>query len=179
MAYILSKLKKITYQPSEVDFAMFSSINAYIENYNSEGQLWNTCLPPINIDLLTFDFTELSSSSFDILICINMIHISPFECTEKLFELASKVLSSHGVLYTYGPYCIDGVIDNMTESNISFHNSLKQRNPAWGIRSLIDILEIARRNNFYLDKKISMPANNFSLIFKRGFNDNADFNSNI
>ena len=55
--------------------------------------------------------------------CINMIHISPWKCTESLFKNASILLNPGGMLFTYGPYAVNGIIT--PESNISFNQSLK------------------------------------------------------
>lgn len=49
----------------------------------------------------------------------------------------------------------------------NFDISLKARDPTWGVRSVEDIIELARMNGLSLDQTVEMPANNLSLIFRK------------
>ncbi|GBO98561.1 UPF0585 protein CG18661 [Eumeta japonica] len=82
-----------------------------------------------------------------------------------LFENAGAYLKSEGLMITYGPYSKDGVIS--PESNVSFHASLKARDPSWGIRDINDLEKLAQKNNITLIDTIEMPANNKTLIWKK------------
>jgi hypothetical protein len=53
--------------------------------------------------------------SMDLIVCINMIHISPWEATLGLMKVAGEKLTSGGYLYCYGPYKVDGIL---VESNL-------------------------------------------------------------
>jgi hypothetical protein len=66
------------------------------------------------------------------------------------------------LLFTYGPYRFDG---KTAPSNEAFDQSLKSRNPAWGIRD-VAALQLAAVG-FTLATAIEMPANNHSLVFRR------------
>jgi hypothetical protein len=101
---------------------------------------------------------------FKLILCINMIHISPWEATIGLFRLAKENVVSGGILYCYGPYKVGGTA---VESNLAFDRSLKSRNSAWGIRDLEMVTTLAEENGFQLQEKIEMPANNLSVIFKK------------
>ena len=101
----------------------------------------------------------------DGIVCVNMIHISPWSATQGLFEGAAKRLASDGLLYTYGPYARDG--RHTSEGNESFDASLRAQNPDWGIRSLEDVERLGQSVGFRLDEVIEMPANNLSLVFRR------------
>ena len=48
-----------------------------------------------------------------------------------------------------------------------FDASLRERNADWGIRLLEDVDTVAARHDFTRDQRISMPANNLSLIYRR------------
>tara|TARA_Y100001968_G_C19232738_1_gene655303 strand:+ start:40 stop:672 length:633 start_codon:yes stop_codon:yes gene_type:complete len=97
------------------------------------------------------------------IICINMIHISPWVCTKALFEESKKYLNKNTFLYLYGPFFRS---DKQThENNLRFDHSLKLQNQLWGVRHLDRVNEIAFRNGFELDKIIEMPANNLSVIY--------------
>ncbi|MBX7201042.1 MAG: DUF938 domain-containing protein [Rhodospirillaceae bacterium] len=101
----------------------------------------------------------------DAILCVNMIHISPWSATAALFAGASKILSGGGVLVTYGPHSIDG--DFLAQSNLAFDASLKSRNPAWGIRDVNDVARVAADNGLTLHETVRMPANNLLLVFDR------------
>lgn len=53
--------------------------------------------------------------NINLMICINMIHISPWEATIGLFKVASMKLKNDGILYCYGPYKENGTA---VESNL-------------------------------------------------------------
>ena len=104
----------------------------------------------------------IADKSLNLMLCINMIHISPWSATIGLFKLASQVLKSGGVLFAYGPYKQNGTA---VESNMSFDRSLKGRNPDWGVRDLEEVINVAKNSGLSLSQTIEMPANNLSLIF--------------
>jgi len=99
---------------------------------------------------------------FDVAMCINMIHIAPWEATLGLMSCAGKVLRKGGLLVVYGPYKVAG---SAVQSNLNFDRSLRSRNSHWGIRNLEDVIDIAKKENLELVESIEMPANNLSVIF--------------
>ena len=98
------------------------------------------------------------------MVCINMIHISPWTATLGLFHVASACLAKDGVLMTYGPYKENGTA---VESNLRFDASLKSRNVEWGVRDIEKVIDAAESQGFSLKQKIEMPANNLCLIFQK------------
>lgn len=101
----------------------------------------------------------------DAILCINMVHISPWEATVGLFRGASRCLAAGAMLYLYGPYVRNGVAT--APSNIAFDQSLRTRDSRWGLRSVEDMALLATQHGFRLDRLTDMPANNLSLIFRR------------
>lgn len=101
----------------------------------------------------------------DAVLCINMIHISPWRATEALVEGAAAALEPGGVLVTYGPYRREG--RHTAESNAAFDASLRARDPAWGVRDLEAVEAEARARGLALDEVVAMPANNLTLIFRK------------
>jgi len=101
----------------------------------------------------------------DAIVCINMVHISPWAATEGLMAGAARVLPAGGVLYLYGPYLEDG--KTTAPSNLAFDSGLKARDPAWGVRRREDVEAQAEKNGLYAAARIEMPANNLSLVFKK------------
>ena len=100
----------------------------------------------------------------DAVLCINMIHISPWSATEGLMRNAGRLLAAGGVLITYGPYRRAGV--PTAASNAAFDADLKQRNPLWGLRSVEQVAECAAGQGFAAPEIVEMPANNLALVFR-------------
>ena len=90
---------------------------------------------------------------------------SPWAASVGLFKGAGRTLTRGRVLITYGPYAIEG--DFQAESNLAFDQSLRTRNPEWGIRDLADLVPLAGTHGFSLAERIAMPANNHSLVFEK------------
>jgi len=159
--YFLSSLPEIEcYQPSEMDMTMMESIIDWTSSFR------NKCRLPIKLDVLSsLDMESLECSFYDCLININLIHISAPETTGALFDVANRVLSDGGVVVTYGPYRVSGV---MVESNEAFDLSLKNRNCEWGIRDLEWVQQEAKKRGFELVQSVPMPANNLTNIWTRG-----------
>ena len=98
-------------------------------------------------------------------LCINMIHISPWQAAAGLVSGAAAILPPGGLLYLYGPYRRDG--SHTAPSNEAFDRSLRERNPAWGIRDLEALAGLAAEHGFGPPAVEQMPANNLSLIFNK------------
>lgn len=101
----------------------------------------------------------------DAIVCINMIHIAPWAATEGLLAGAGERLPAGGLLFLYGPYLEAGV--PTAPSNLAFDQSLKSRDPAWGLRRLEDVAALADRHGLERTLRVPMPANNLSLAFVR------------
>lgn len=103
---------------------------------------------------------------FSALVCINMIHISPWTATEGLMRLAGRTLARPGgLLVLYGPYREAEV--PLAPSNAAFDDSLKSRDPAWGLRDRDAVVEVAKAEGLVLTRRVAMPANNLMLLFRR------------
>ena len=101
---------------------------------------------------------------FDLVLCINMVHISPWEATLGLMACAGKCLGPGGILMCYGPYKVDGTA---VESNLRFDESLKSRNSDWGVRNIEDVIDAAKKEGLSYVDRIEMPANNMSVLFRK------------
>ncbi|GAX25348.1 hypothetical protein FisN_5Lh442 [Fistulifera solaris] len=107
---------------------------------------------------------QLLPASLDVMMAINMIHIAPWSATEGLMRIAGSKLKINGVLFLYGPYRVGG---SCVESNLVFDQSLKSRNPSWGVRDLEEVTKLAELNGLKLEETVEMPANNLSVIFRK------------
>ena len=99
------------------------------------------------------------------IICINMVHITPWAATVGLMRGAAAILKHGAPLYLYGPFRREG--GHTAPTNAAFDADLRARNPAWAVRDLEAVAEEATRNGFALDAVVEMPANNLSVIFRR------------
>ena len=94
-----------------------------------------------------------------------MIHISPWQATLGLLRGAANVLEGDGVLFLYGPYRRFGA--HTAPSNEAFDASLRARDPSWGVRDLEEVTRVADDAGLSLEEVVAMPANNFSVVFRR------------
>src|SRR5690606_10495761 len=146
------------WRPSDPDAAARDSIAAWREAAAIEN-----LLAPVALDAA--DAGTWPQEVFDAVVCINMLHISPWAATEGLLAGAARVLRPGGLLYLYGPYREAEV--PLAPSNAKFDASLKGRNPQWGLRELDEVKAAARREGLICALRVAMPANNLSLIFRR------------
>jgi len=166
IAHLASNLPHVDWTPSDVDNNYFSSIAAHIQHYGVKN-----VSEPVIIDASKpceeWPSTVLDQRPWDAIMCINMIHITPFKCTQGLFQAAGKLLKPDtGRLITYGPYAMNGKLE--PESNVRFDASLRGQDPEWGIRDIArQIVPLATANSLSLSQMIDMPANNKILIFRR------------
>jgi len=161
--YFIENMPNHYWQPSDPDEESRNSISAWWW----DTQL-NNILPPMNIDARD-DIWPVENIEMPLpitaIVCINMIHISPWEAAIGLMKGAARILPEGGFLYLYGPYKIEG--RHTAPSNALFDSDLRSRKAEWGIRDLGDITNIAKENGLNLVKTVPMPANNLSVIFKK------------
>jgi hypothetical protein len=153
--YFAEQLPDLDWQPTDPDPDALTSIAAWREGLAN-------IRPPLRLDASASDWPVAEA---DAILCINMVHISPWSATEGLFAGAARLLPPGAPLFLYGPYRRADV--PTAPSNEAFDQSLKARDPAWGLRQLEDVVALAARTGFRLDRPMEMPANNVSLVFRR------------
>jgi hypothetical protein len=146
----------LQFQPSDADPVGLASIEAW--RADSKASNVNA---PLLLDAAAGDWPI---ESVQAIMCINMVHIAPWEAAVGLFAGARRILDSAAPLYLYGPFTRGDL--TTSQSNLAFDASLKERNPLWGLRSLEDVVKLAGRHDFVLEQVIEMPAHNLSLIFR-------------
>lgn len=155
--HFASALPGLTFQPSDPSPDAVTSIAAW----TTESGLANIH-PPLILDAAASDWPLARA---DAILCINMIHIAPWAAAEGLFRQAGRLLKSGQAFYLYGPYRRP---DRPLEpSNAAFDESLRSRDPAWGLRDLDAVAALGATNGFEAPEIIEMPANNLSLIFRK------------
>jgi hypothetical protein len=148
---------QLRWQPSDPDPAALRSIEAWREEAGPPN-----LLPALALDVRADDWPVAAA---DAILCINMVHISPWAATAGLMRGAGALLAAGAPLYLYGAYRQAGVAT--APSNEAFDASLRARDPDWGLRNLEDVVAEAERNGLRLDAVIPMPANNLSVLFRK------------
>ncbi len=157
VVHFAQALPGVTFQPTDPDGPSRSSIDAWV----AESGLANV-RPALALDVTAQPWPVAAA---DAVICINMIHIAPWAATLGLMRGAAQVLPVGGLLFLYGPYRRGGA--HTADSNGAFDADLRRRNPAWGIRDLDAVADAATAEGFGAPIVVAMPANNFSVIFRR------------
>lgn len=150
-------LPGLTWQPSDPDPELRESIAQRL----GEEKLANVN-PPIELDVTRLPWPLQTA---DAVVCINLIHVAPWSATLALLEGTKALLPAQHVLFLYGPYRRHG--QHTSKSNEQFDSDLHAQNPEWGLRDLEAVSETAASSGFVLAEIVEMPANNFSLVFKR------------
>jgi hypothetical protein len=148
----------LAWQPTDREDEALASIAAWRE----ESGLANL-LPPLRLDSAAPDWPLEAA---DAILCVNMVHISPWKATIGLMRGAGRLLSAGAPLVLYGAYIREGV--PTAPSNLAFDESLKARNPQWGLRTIEAVRAEAEKNGFAFERLFEMPANNLTLLFRKG-----------
>jgi hypothetical protein len=143
----------LSWRPSDIDANALDQLRAL-----SSGNL----LDPVELDVTKAAWPLQSANA---IVSINMIHIAPWAACEGLFAGAARILPQDGVLYLYGPFILEA--RPTAPGNLAFDAELRGKNPAWGVRNLDAIDAVAQQNGFIRTEIIDMPANNYSLIFRK------------
>jgi cyclopropane fatty-acyl-phospholipid synthase-like methyltransferase len=157
VCFFAEALPGIDWQPTEPDETSREVISTRIR----EAGLENVG-HPVALDVLEPHWPV--QERYDALLCINMIHISPWASTHALFRGAARHLSAQGKLVLYGPFLENG---KAVQSNLDFDASLKRRNPEWGLRELEEVTRVAAGHSLQRLQIVRMPANNLTVVFGR------------
>lgn len=150
-------LRSLNWQPTDIDTHCRRSISAWLATANLAN-----VHEPLELDVRTRPWPVPTP---DAIVCINLIHIAPWSVATALFAGAGLALREAGLLYLYGPYSMQH--RHTAPSNAAFDSALRARNPEWGLRDLEEVNSVAREQGFELAETIAMPANNFSILFRK------------
>lgn len=146
----------LEWQPTDPDAEALASIAA-----------WQTDGPPnlrspLRLDVCAEKWPVAAANA---MLCINMVHISPWAASLGLLDGAARLLAEGAPLILYGPWLEEEV--EPAPSNLAFDQSLKARNPEWGLRSKQIFAGEAAQRGFALVDRKAMPSNNIMLRFER------------
>lgn len=147
----------LTFQPTDPSAEARASIDAWVR-----GAALCKIRPALDLDV-TADDWPISEATM--MFCCNMIHIAPWEATLGLMRGAGRVLTQGGKLWLYGPFVRDGI--KTAEGNANFDIWLKEKDPAFGVRRLEDVAEVATGEGLGAPEVVEMPANNCLVGFAK------------
>lgn len=154
--YFAGFFPRLLWQPTDPDADALESIRAW----RAEAGPANL-LEPLRLDAAAGTWPVASAEA---ILCVNMVHISPWTATEGLMRGAGRLLAPGAPLILYGPYRRAGV--PTAASNEAFDESLRARNPEWGLRDLEAVEAEAAGQGLRLERIVEMPANNLILVFR-------------
>jgi hypothetical protein len=155
--YFAKALPGLTWQPSDPSGEARASIAAW-----REAEETPNLLAPLELDAASDSWPVTRAEA---IVCINMVHISPWQATEGLMRGAGRLLPAGAPLVLYGPYRREG--HPLEPSNAAFDESLKARDPRWGLRELEAVAQCAVANGLDLSSVVEMPANNLTVVFRK------------
>ncbi|MFL2769693.1 MAG: DUF938 domain-containing protein [Rhodospirillaceae bacterium] len=156
-AVMAASFPNLRWQPTEVDPKQVRALQptAQIEELSN-------LLPPFALDVTALEWPLKHAQG---VLCLNMVHITPWRATEGLLRGVSAILECRGCLYLYGPFKNDG--HHTSPSNKVFDQYLRDRNPAWGVRDAREVDDLAFSWGLSCDKVIEMPANNVVRVYRK------------
>ena len=157
------RFPEITWQSSDPELRNRNSICSWIKH----DELNFKMPQPLVIDVEKTPWIIPSELLLSLrgIVSINMIHIASWNCTKSLFRESGKFLKNGQFLMLYGPFKIGN--KHISQSNELFDSSLKMQNKLWGVRDLGEVSEQGTKSGFIKDEVISMPNNNFSIIYRK------------
>ena len=160
VVHFAQALPALTFQPSDPSPEALASIAAWGARSGAAN-----ILPPLQIDAAAPDWPArlTPDGAPAVILCINMIHIAPWAATQGLIRGAAALLSPGATLILYGPFRRPG--RPLEPGNAAFDESLRERNPEWGLRDLDAVAALAAEAGFAAPRVIEMPANNLTVVF--------------
>lgn len=155
--HFAEQLPDLQWRPSDPDGAARASIAAWAREAGRAN-----LLPPLDLDAAT-EIWPIDEAAA--VLCVNMVHISPWEATLGLLAGAARILPPGAPLILYGPYFRDAV--DTAPSNLAFDIDLRARDERWGLRHLEDVDHAAMAVGLEPSRLVEMPANNIMRVYRR------------
>ena len=163
--FFQKRFPEIIWQTSDPDLVHRKSISSWIKYEELNKKMPQPIM--LNVESIPWKIPLKLVHSLQGIVSINMIHIARWTSTIALFREAGRLLNKGQYLILYGPFKICN--KHTSQSNYLFDHSLKMQNELWGIRNLEKVSLEGEKNGFYQEEPISMPANNFSIIYRKVF----------
>jgi hypothetical protein len=162
VAFFAPRFPQLTWQPSDADAGMHPSIRAWTKDEANVR-------PPLALDVSNPEWAQDPDhrlpEGIGAILAINLIHIAPWAACQGLLAGAKRALPENGVLVLYGPYRRGG--RHTAPSNAAFDESLRARDPDWGVRDLDTVTAVAAEHGLALERVAEMPVNNLTVVFRK------------
>jgi cyclopropane fatty-acyl-phospholipid synthase-like methyltransferase len=156
--YFAARLPHISWQPSDTG----EYLPELRERIRREGS--TNLREVIELDVRGNPWPiEAAAGPVDGVFSANTLHIMSWSSVQDFFRGVGRVLGIPGVLCIYGPFRYGGRYT--TESNATFDDYLRNRDPESGIRDFEAVDELARQQGLALAADHAMPANNQLLVW--------------
>lgn len=151
----------VHFQPSDPDPNHRASIDAWARHLDLDN-----VAPALELDVAQDGWWRaLDAQDVGLVYCANMIHIAPWAAALGLLRGAGALLGEGERLVLYGPFLRADV--ETAPSNLAFDESLRARDPGWGIRALEDVEAAAAEHGLVRESVHDMPANNLLVVFSK------------
>lgn len=153
---------QLKWHPSEPDPVHRTSIDAWRAHQAAPTG------PALDLDAASTWWHKadlIALGSLDLILSLNVIHISPSITATRILQGAADRLGRGGLVAFYGPFSENGA--HTGDGNAEFDRRLRAENPDWGLRDTRDLTEIAQDSGLDPHALIPMPANNRLLVFCR------------
>ncbi len=121
-------------------------------------------LAPLELDVLHRQWPQVTA---DAVYSANTLHIMSWPEVEAFFSGVGHTLAAGGVLVVYGPFRYAGHFTS--DSNAAFDRSLRERDPASGVRDIEAVNRLAETQGMAFTADHAMPANNQLVVWTRGW----------
>ena len=156
VVFLAEKMTGLMWQPSDRE----ENLAGLEARFAIEGN--DNILPPLRLDVLQDPWPGYS---FDAAFSANTAHIMPWDAVVAMFAGVAAHLKTGSRFCLYGPFNVDNCFTS--QSNAHFDAQLRAEDPEMGIRDTAMIESIAKRHRMPIENKLTMPANNFILVFKK------------
>lgn len=154
--YFARHLTHLTWHPTE-QLSFLQDLTARVQR---EGH--QNLRPPTVLDVRQRVWPV---RSVDAVFTANTLHIMSWPEVTAMYRGIGDVLAPGGVLSVYGPFRYEGRYTS--DSNREFDQSLKERDPASGLRDVEELTALAAPYGLRLVSDHDLPAFNRLLVFAK------------
>jgi cyclopropane fatty-acyl-phospholipid synthase-like methyltransferase len=154
--FFTQEMPGILWQPSDRKENLAALEARFAEQGNED------ILPPLKLDVILDPWPDYS---YDAAFSANTAHIMSWDAVVSMFTGVASHLEAHARFCLYGPFNVNNRFTS--QSNAHFDARLRAEDSKMGIRDMTAIESLASLHEMPLEQKITMPANNFILVFKK------------
>lgn len=153
------QLPRLHWQPTEIDAARRTSIDAYV----ASTSLTNiTAAAALNA---TTPGWGAHHADHALIILSNLLHLISDDEAQVLITEAAIALAPGGRFVIYGPFMRAGELTS--DGDTRFHASLTGHDPDIGYKDDFDVIDLLQATGLEMVELVEMPANNLALIAQK------------